>query len=199
MSLGVGIYLFGEVEPLDFAGPYQVFTTAERMHRRIAPDAAPLFHVFTVAAHPAKIAMRGGLELLPDYGFADHPNIDLLIVPGGIVDAELAKPAVLAWLARRADAARQVLSICTGAFLLAEAGVVTAGQVTTHWEDIPDLRSRYPQLEVVADLRWVERDKLICSAGISAGIDASLHLLGQLAGPALAERTARQMDYPWLD
>lgn len=197
MTLGVGIYLFGEVEPLDFAGPYQVFTAAERMHCRIAPDAAPLFQVFTVAESPSALTMRGGLRLLPDYGFADHPKIDVLIVPGGVVDAELAKPAVIEWLARQAAGARQVLSICTGAFLLVEAGVVTTGQITTHWEDIPDLRARYPRLDVVADTRWVERGKVICSAGISAGIDASLHLLGQLAEPALAERTARQMDYRW--
>lgn len=199
MSFGVGIYLFDEVEPLDFAGPYQVFTTAERMHRRIASDAGPLFRVFTVAEAPSEIAMRGGLRLLSDYGFADHSKIDLLIVPGGVIDAELAKPSVLEWLARHAEAAPHVLSICTGAFLLAEAGVLTEGRVTTHWEDIPDLRARYPQLDVVAGARWVEHGKVTCSAGISAGIDAALHLLSRLAGHELAERTARQMDYRWPD
>lgn len=199
VTLGVGIYLFGEVEPLDFAGPYQVFTTAERMWRRQAPNAEPLFQVFTVAETPSALAMRGGLRLLPDYAFAEHPAIDLLIVPGGVIGAELQKPAVIEWMRSQAAAAQQIFSICTGAFFLAEAGVLAEGRITTHWDDIPDLRMRYPHLDVVEGVRWVEQGKVISSAGISAGIDASLHVLGCLAGRALAERTARQMDYRWLE
>ena len=87
--------------------------------------------------------------------------------------------------------------MCTGAFILAAAGVLTEGPATTHWEDIADLRAQFPTLDVRENVRWVDRGALVTSAGISAGIDMSLHLVTRLAGAALAERTARQMDTPW--
>jgi len=89
--------------------------------------------------------------------------------------------------------------VCTGAFILAAAGVLTEGPATTHWEDIADLRTQYPALDVLENLRWVDRGALVTSAGISAGIDMSLHLIERLAGRALAEATARQMDYRWIE
>ena len=92
---------------------------------------------------------------------------------------------------------RITASVCTGAFILAAAGVLTKGPATTHWEDIADLRTQYPALDVLENLRWVDRGALVTSAGISAGIDMSLHLVTRLLGAALSERTARQMDTPW--
>ncbi|MDA8521725.1 DJ-1/PfpI family protein [Acidovorax sp. NCPPB 4044] len=200
----VAILAFDDVEALDLAGPYEVFTTAARMHARQALSSSPpLFDVRCVArdAGPsAVVRARAGLRIVPDAAFADAGVPDVLIVPGGVVDGALACPATLAWIARAASDAWVTASVCTGAFLLAAAGVVQDGPVTTHWEDVDDLRRSFPRLDVRTGVRWVDHDgngTLFSSAGISAGIDLSLHLVERLAGRALAERTARQMDTPW--
>jgi len=104
---------------------------------------------------------------------------------------------MVAWVRKRAAKARRTASVCTGAFLLAASGVVTDDAVTTHWEDIAELRERFPSLDVREGVRWVDNGRIVSSAGISAGIDMSLHLVERLAGLELAERTARQMDYEW--
>ncbi|RIX42552.1 MAG: DJ-1/PfpI family protein [Rhodocyclales bacterium GT-UBC] len=199
MTLRVGIYVFPEVEVLDFAGPYEVFTTASRVFGRRNPGQAAPFEVFTVAAKRDPIKARAGLPILPEFDFRHAPPIDVLVVPGGVVSAELDQPTVIEWIAR--DAAQRVLtaSVCTGAFLLAAAGLLDGASVTTHWEDIDDLSRRFPHLKVVADQRWIDNGRTVTSGGISAGIDMSLHLVGRLADKDLAVATARQMDYPWQE
>jgi transcriptional regulator GlxA family with amidase domain len=125
--------------------------------------------------------------------------VDCLVVPGGVVTAELGKPDVVAWIARAAKQTRITASVCTGAFLLAKAGLLDGLSVTTHWEDMAELREMFPALDVVEGPRWCDAGALVTSAGISAGIDMSLHLVRRLHGAALATRTARQMDFDWLD
>jgi transcriptional regulator GlxA family with amidase domain len=110
----------------------------------------------------------------------------------------MASPATLRWIAECAAGAQLVASVCTGVFLLAKSGVVTQEAVTTHWEDIADLREQFPSLDVREGERWIDSGRVVSSAGISAGIDMSLYLVERLAGRALAERTARQMDYAWI-
>lgn len=199
----VAILAFDDVEALDLAGPYEVFTTAARMHARQQPGTPPLFEVRCVARPAtggAVVRARAGLRIVPDGDFNDTVLADVLIVPGGVVDGAMRCPDTLAWIARAASAARVTASVCTGAFLLAASGVVRDGAVTTHWEDVDDLRTQFPQLDVRTGVRWVQHDgagRLFTSAGISAGIDLSLHLVERLAGRALAERTACQMDTPW--
>lgn len=199
-TLDIAILVFDEVEALDLGGPYEVFTTATRMQQRLQPGAPDPFRVQCVARTTAPVRARAGLRLLPDADFATCPTPDLLIVPGGVVDGPRACPATRAWVAQAAARAQWTASVCTGAFVLAETGVLEeAGAVTTHWEDIADLRAQFPKLAVQEHLRWVEQagGRIISSAGISAGIDMSLHLVARLAGLPLAERTARQMDYAW--
>jgi transcriptional regulator GlxA family with amidase domain len=108
----------------------------------------------------------------------------------------MGKPRVLDWIARQSKSARMVASVCTGAFLLA-AGVLTTQRVTTHWEDVAELRAQFPALDVREGVRWVDEDRIVTSGGISAGIDMSLHLVARLDTPELAERTARQMEFHW--
>lgn len=199
MTRTVGILMYDEVEALDFAGPYEVFTTATRMQARLAPDAPPPFSVCTVSRDGGRVKARAGMVVDADHAFHTAPPIDVLLVPGGVHDAAMRDPATLDLLARRAAQAEIVASICTGAFLLAAAGIAPDAPLTTHWEDLDDLRRAFPSRRVVADVRWVEHDRVISSAGIAAGIDMSLHLVERLAGRALAERTARQMDVRWLD
>jgi transcriptional regulator GlxA family with amidase domain len=143
------------------------------------------------------VTARAGYQVLPAYGFNNHPHIDLLVIPGGVHDAELQKPAVMQWISRQGKQAKLVASVCTGAFLLAEAGILTNQRATTHWGDIEALQKGYPDLKVHADARWVDEGLVVTSAGISAGIDMSLHLVERLHGLELAEKTARQMEYDW--
>lgn len=103
----------------------------------------------------------------------------------------------LNWIASTANTAQLVASVCTGAFLLAQSRVIQSGPVTTHWEDMADLRHQFPGLDVQENQRWIAQGRITTSAGISAGIDMSLHLVAQLAGHELALQTARQMDYVW--
>lgn len=195
--LSVAIYLFPDVEVLDFAGPYEVFTTASRVHQRGHPGAPELFRVFTVAAEPGLVKARAGLQVKPDYLLADHPRPDLLLVPGGVVTGELARPGLMPWLVQQAAASRITASVCTGAFLLAKAGLLAGRSATTHWEDIADLRAMFPDLTVLENQRWVDLGPRVTSAGISAGVDMSLHLVERLAGRELALATARQMEVDW--
>jgi transcriptional regulator GlxA family with amidase domain len=198
--MNVGIFVFDEVEVLDFAGPYEVFTTASRVHRRLHPGQSAPFSVQCIARDGAPVRARAGLRVLPDASFADTLPCDLLIVPGGVVDQAMACAATVAWIGQAARAAHTVASVCTGAFLLAQAGVLGTGPATTHWEDQDDLRRAFPGLDVQAGPRWVVHDaagRILTSAGISAGLDMSLHLVARLAGAELAQRTARQMDYAW--
>ncbi len=199
MTLNLAIYVFDQVEALDFAGPYEVFTTATRMAARAAPEAPPAFHVFTVGRTSEAVRARAGLKIEPDYTLADHPRIDALVVPGGVVNDEAAKSDVIEWIARTAPTTRITASVCTGAFLLAQARLLDGLTVTTHWEDVADLRRDFPALEVVEGPRWCDEGRVVTSAGISAGIDMSLHLVRRLHSAALASRTARQMDFDWTD
>lgn len=191
----VALLAYDGVEALDFAGPFEVFTTAARGHARTTPG-DPVFEVVAVAAGPGPVRARAGLELLPSATVADAGVVDVLVVPGGVVDGVREDRAVLDWLARVHATTRLTASVCTGAFVLAAAGILTGGPVTTHWEDLDDLAAQFPALEVVGERRWVRQGRVFTSAGISAGIDLSLHLVEVLAGRELAVRTARQLDYP---
>jgi transcriptional regulator GlxA family with amidase domain len=200
VTSAVGIFMFDGVEVLDFAGPFEVFWTAARLAARQQPD-QPAMAVPTpptlIADRARTVQARGGLAIVCGASLAEHPPLDVLIVPGGVVDAELARADVIAWIARTAPATRITASVCTGAFLLAKAGLLDGRRSTTHWEDVDELRRQFPRVIVEAGPAWIDEDRIVTSAGISAGIDMSLHLVSRLAGEPLARATARQMDYHW--
>lgn len=191
--INIGIYIYDRAEVLDFSGPFEVFSTAARVCENDTP-----FNVFLVAQQLQPVVARGGYRVLPEYDFSNHPSIDLLLVVGGVHTDEMEKSDVLAWLALQATKAKWVASVCTGAFLLAQAGIITDQSVTTHWDDIADLRQQFPALNVQSDVRWVDEGRITTSAGISAGIDMSLFLVSKLHSKPLAEATARQMEYDWV-
>ncbi len=197
MTRRIAIYLFPGVEVLDFAGPYEVFTTANRVHARDAPGQAPPFDVVTLAGSDAPVQARAGLRVLADHTPETCPEIDVLLLPGGVVDEELRNDRFIEWVARVALSAELLASVCTGAFILAKAGVLDGLAATTHWEDATDFANAFPRVRVVRDARWVDEGRVITSAGIAAGIDMSLHVVARLAGAALAAATARQMDVPY--
>lgn len=197
MTQIIGIYLFDDVEVLDFAGPFEVFLTAARVKQRLEPDEPPPFDVCTIADAPRPVRARGGLVVQPQFGIAAHPKLDVLIVPGGVVEAELERDEVIDWITNSASRAVLTASVCTGAFLLAKAGLLDGKEATTHWEDIPDMQTMFPEVKIRSETRWVDTGRVVTSAGISAGIDMSLHLVARLVSEDLAVKTARQMEYDW--
>jgi transcriptional regulator GlxA family with amidase domain len=157
------------------------------------------FRVFTIGVEDRPVRARGELQVAPHYTINNHPSLDMLIIPGGVTAVEQQRPQLLEWIEQRSSQVEILASICTGAFLLAEAGLLDDRPVTTHWEDIQPLREAFPELEVVDDQRFVDNGDIITSAGISAGIDMSLYLVARTMGDELAHKTARQMDYRWLE
>jgi transcriptional regulator GlxA family with amidase domain len=139
------------------------------------------------------------LRVDASFSLADHPELEVLIVPGGVVDAQLDRAGTISWIAAQSKTTEVVASVCTGAFLLGKAGLLNGKRATTHWEDLGGLRELLPDTRVIENRRWIDEGAVITSAGISAGIDMSLHLVARLAGRPLAEKTARQMDYEWKD
>lgn len=197
MTLRVGIYVYEDVEVLDFAAPYEVFSTASRVLARGAPESPPPFVPCLVAESSALVRARAGFPVQPHHAIDAHPPLDLLVVPGGVHEPELRKRRVIDWIARQHAVGRLTASVCTGAFLLAAAGLLEGAEATTHWEDCADLRRAFPGVIVREGVRWIEGDRVMTSAGISAGLDMSLRIVARFAGRELAERTARQMDYAW--
>lgn len=195
--MNIGIYVYDDAEVLDFAGPYEVFTTAARVRARLEADAPKLFDVFLIAEKEGAVSARANFTVQPHYTIRNHPRLDALIVPGGVHTRELEQPQVIEWIANLSPQTQITASVCTGAFLLAKAGILQDKSCTTHWEDIPDLRAMFPALDVKEDVPWVDNGRIVTSAGISAGIEMALHLVAKLAGKDLALRTARQMQYTW--
>ena len=188
--MNIGIYIYDQAEVLDFSGPFEVFSVANRL-------ANLDWNIWLVGASENLVEARGAFKVIPDYSIQNVPALDLLIVVGGVHLEEVHKMEVIDWIRETTEKVQVIASICTGAFLLAEAGLLDGLEVTTHWEDIPDLQRNYPNVQVREAVRWIEQGKLFTAAGISAGIDLSLALVSKFAGEELAERTAQQMEYAW--
>jgi len=190
--MAVGIVLFDDVEVLDFAGPFEVFAVAGNITEGG-------FTVVTVAerADASKpIIARNGLKVVPDYALADAPHLDLLVVPGGQgTRQEVSNPKLIGWIKRRAAEASLTISVCTGAFLLAETGILAGKTVTTHWASVERMAQTYTMVHVRGDARFVDEGDIVTSAGVSAGIDMALYVVGRLKGAEIAAKTARQMEY----
>ena len=188
--MNIGIYIYNQAEVLDFSGPFEVFSVANGLANLGR-------NIWLVAEEKSLVEARGVFQVKPHYSIQNVPELDVLIVVGGVHSEELRKTEVIKWIRKTAEKTQITASVCTGAFLLTEAGLLDGLEVTTHWEDIPDLQRNYPNLQVRKGVRWIEQGKLFTAAGISAGIEMSLELVARLAGAELAERTARQMEYTW--
>jgi len=188
----VGILVFEDVEVLDFCGPFEVFSVTGR---QIAPGT---FSVFTVGNVPGPVLARNGLSVNPEYTLADAPPIDLLLIPGGQGTRPLLHDAALMeWIGQRAAAAELVLSVCTGALLLAKAGLLAGLSATTHHGALGLLREVASEATVRDDVRYVDNGRVITSAGVAAGIDMSFHVVDRLLGRETATAAAKYIEYPW--
>ena len=192
--MNIGIYIYNQAEVLDFSGPFEVFSTASRICQGNSP-----FNVFLISEEGNEVIARAGFKVIADYGFHNHPEMDVFVVVGGVYTDEIKKHKIIDWISNQAKKTPVVASVCTGAFLLAKAKVLNNQKVTTHWEDIADLRTMFPQLNVIENVRWIDEGDLITSGGISAGIDMSLYLVSKLHSLALAEQTAKQMEFSWTE
>lgn len=192
----VGILIFDEVEVLDFCGPFEVFSIARPIGE--SSDETRLFTVVTIAEEDKIVACRGGLLVKPHATFGNHPSLDILVVPGGQgTRRERHNQRLLDWIVQQDQYTNLMTSVCTGAFLLAERGLLDHHRATTHWGSIEWMHAMYPNIEIVADERIVDEGHMITSAGVSAGIDMSLHVVSRLYGADVASWTARQMEYNW--
>ncbi|MDA8228452.1 MAG: DJ-1/PfpI family protein [Desulfitobacterium hafniense] len=190
-QIRVGILLFNEVEVLDFAGPFEVFsiTTTEFGEKA--------FIVKTVSETGALIHARNGLKVKPDYSFEDTPKFDVLIVPGGYgaEEIEINNPKVVNWIRENSKSVNVLASVCTGAFLLAKAGILDGKNATTHWMDIDRLQREFPLVKVKSEVKFVDEGSIITAGGISAGINMSFYLIKKLLGIDIARTTAKRMEY----
>lgn len=193
--LTIGIVIFPGVEELDFVGPFEVFTqTAKLADRGLAVSPRPVTRLVARTLDP--VTCTGGMRVLPDESFQSCPRLDVLLVPGGPGTRLLAKDEeMLAFIAARAAEASWVTSVCTGSALLGAAGLLDGRPATTHWAAFDFLAASAPKVTLVRDRRVVVDGNLVTSAGVSAGIDMALRLVGMIHGPAIARAAQKGMQY----
>lgn len=185
----IGILLFDDVEELDFVGPWEVF----KMAREAKPEA---FELMMIAEKDAAVRCRGGMRVLPDVTMGTCTALDVLLVPGGQgTRTQVKNEAVLAWISQVSAKAQWVTSVCTGAMLLTAAGPARGKRVTTHWGFVKALRERGEASEVLDSFRYVRDGNVVTAAGVSAGIDMALWLVGQWHGAEFARSVQRYMEY----
>lgn len=193
----VGILLFPDVEVLDFCGPFEVFSVTRLSQPRQRHD-PPAFEVLTVAESPGVVTCTGGLKVTPDHTLATCPQLDVLVVPGGWGTRELVhNAAVVGWVRAQAAGAKVAASVCTGSFVLAQAGLLSGQPATTHRGSLDRLAAAFPDVTVDRDRQVVRAGKVVTSAGIAAGIDLALLVVAEFFGEAVARNTAEHMEYPY--
>lgn len=181
----VAILIFDGVEVMDFAGPAEVF---------IVSGFGKPFRVFTVAETTELVRTMGGLTVKPEFSVKEAPRADIVVVPGGNMGK--VDKSVKEWLKKSARDAEVVMSVCMGAFLLAEAGLLDGVEATTHRWGIDGLKRSAPKCTVVRGKRFVDAGKILTTAGVTAGIDGALHLVERFLGKEAARWTAEEwMEY----
>ena len=196
-KINVGILIFNEVEVLDFAGPYEVFSRTRMIkgaESRRNDDNAP-FNPFTISIDTKHLTATGGLKIIADYTFNNFPKIDILIVPGGYGTRTLLNNEILLkWIKAVSDKANITASVCTGSLLLAKAGLLEGKRATTHWGAIEALKSISKDIHVISDRRVVN-DEIITSAGVSSGIDMAFMIVETLYGEEVSSDTAKYIEF----
>jgi transcriptional regulator GlxA family with amidase domain len=183
----LGVLLFPDFELLDVFGPLEAFGQAKDW-----------FRVLTVAERPGPVASAQGPRAMADHGFADCPRLDILLVPGGMgTRREVNNTVLVDWIAGQARTAETTTSVCTGAALLAKAGVLDGRRATSNKRAFAWVTEQGLKVDWVRQARWVDDGPVVTSSGVSAGIDMALHLIGRIAGPAARDEIATRMEYEW--
>ncbi len=182
--LHVAVLVFDGVQDIDYAGPMEVFGQAGAK-------------IFTVAATAGNVRSTFDINMQPDYDLDHAPVADFLLIPGGSVDSVTGNPRAMAWVRQQGSSARALMSVCTGAFILGEAGLLDGLSATTIAGATQALARRFPKARVVTDRRYVDNGRIITTGGLSAGIDGALHLVERELGRLRAEDVARGIEYEW--
>jgi len=183
----IALLLFDDVEELDFGGPWEVFGYL----RAQRPE---LCNVYTVSERGGEVRCAKGLRVLADHSFETAPGPDVLIVPGGQGRrTQVSNPRAIEFIRAGARRAEVTASVCTGAFLLEKAGLLTGRRATTYWGAMDELRA-LGTVRVV-EARWVDEGNVLTAAGVSAGIDMSLYLVGRFWGPEVARFVQKGLEY----
>jgi transcriptional regulator GlxA family with amidase domain len=186
MNRTIGIVLFDDTEELDWAGPWEVLTAGAKDGDR----------VITVAETLEPVRCAKGLRVLPDNSFDDCPELDVILVPGGLgTRAERLNPAMVDFVRGQDAQTEWTTSVCTGAFILHGAGLLAGKRATTHWAALDEFLGFAPDQALDRDARWVVDGKVVTAAGVSAGIDMALWLLGQLYDVDHARSIQRYIQY----
>lgn len=192
MPRNVAILMFKDVEVLDFAGPFEIFSVCK------LEDGSSPFTVYTVAATADAVSARNNLVVLPHYTLETCPTPDILVVPGGRgTRALMHDTAILDWIVRIDRTTELTTSVCTGALVLATTGLLDGLRVTTHHSAFDELAALNRPFEIVRGVRHVDNGRIVTSAGVQAGMDMSLHVIGRLHGENIARRTAEYIEYEW--
>ena len=190
--LKIAIFIFPDVETLDFCGPLEVFTAAN-----IACE-NEFFQVYTFAEIPEPIKTINGLRVIPDYDISKVPQPDILIIPGGNgTRALIENSRVLDALQQLYDGSEYTFSVCSGARIPAVLGWLDGKKFTTHHSVFDDVQKLAPKASLSPHDRFTDNGKILTSAGVAAGIDLSFYLLEKIQGAEVAQKTARYMEYPW--
>lgn len=193
----VGVLLFEDIEVLDFCGPFEVFSVTRLNEEKRREELSP-FNTFLVAETEEPVLTTGGMRVLPDYELHSCPRLDILVVPGGRgTIKELSNERLLRWIADCSTQVETLTSVCTGALLLGEAGLLDGRRATTHWRFLDWMQELFPNTTVEKQLHFVQEGTLFTSAGISAGIDMALKVVARYFGEAIARATAKHMEYPF--
>jgi putative intracellular protease/amidase len=187
----LAILIFEGVQIIDYTGPWETFG-----HVYSANQPVP-FNIYTVAEKAGALTTAMGMSVNPKYTVANAPRPDIIVVPGGNVDAAMDSPQVMKWLGDSARDAEIVMSVCNGAFILAKAGLLDGLEATATALLIEPFKLAAPKTKVVSDKRFVDNGKIITTAGVSAGIDGALHIVERLYGRGTAQMDALNMEYNW--
>ncbi len=188
----LAILIFDDVEVLDFAAPFEVFAVTSELN-----NYEP-FNVFLVAETQRTFKAVNGLQVVPDYEISNCPSPEILVIPGGVgTRTQMNNQKLITWIKKISEQAELVMSICTGARLLAKADLLNNLQITTHHEAYNELRQLVPTASVNERKRYIDQDKILTTGGISAGLDGSLYVVSKFLGQEIARKTAIYMEYDW--
>jgi len=186
----VGIFLYDDVEVLDFAGAFEVFTATNELNNN------ELFKTFIISPFGQTVITRNNLKILPDYGCSHYPDIDILVIPGGDGSKAASRHRVIKnWFKHAYENTEMALSICTGIRFFAEQNFLDGMKVTTHHSAFEEIRKTAPKAEVLENERFTDNGKLLTAAGVSAAIDLSLYVVEKLEGKTIAQKTRAYMEY----
>jgi len=189
----VAILVYDGVYLLDFCGPLEIFNDT------MLNDSTNAFEVFLVGPELKSVKSHTNTEIVPQYTIENCPQPDVLIIPGGNLRLAGDSPSVASWIKTTSPKCEITMSVCTGAFILAELGILDGMKATTWYGATSRLQKKYPKIIVESGKRFTDNGKILTTAGVSAGIDGSLHIVSKLFGKEKAKATAKYIEYDFQE